>query len=191
MRGLDGCARLCRDMLDVNIDSRLAILEDQLGEVPPNGANVRPQLIHWTEVDWAAVAWDAWPWVAFVPQNTAEALPQGREADGTQAFDYVYNFRAYFYVRGEGYDEVAAMRGRLGLAVRECLLAHPKLANGVRVLPNGVLETFSDIADVEEWKQNVAAGYISFQVRSREALSPAVPPLGHVETTTTSGGVLP
>jgi hypothetical protein len=191
MRGLDAVARLCRDMLDATVTERLTLLETELGAVPPNGIDVTPQLIHWTQIDWAAVGWDQWPWVSFVPQRTIEARYNDRGQDGSRSWDYLYDFRAYCYVRGEGYDEVAAARGRLTLAVRECLLAFPKLADGVRILPGGVMETFSDIADVDDWKQSVGAAYVSFQVMSREELTPAVAPFGTVQTTEATTGALP
>lgn len=191
MRGLDGVSRLCRDMLDAEITDRLVVLHAQQGPVGTNDADPTPRLIHWTQVDWAAVAWDQWPWVSFVPQRAAEARYNSRGPDGTRAYDYLYDFRAYCYVRGEGYDEVAALRGRLTLGVLECLLAFPKLADGIRVLPNGVLPTFSDITAVEEWSTSVAASYVSFQVQSREELTPAVAPYGTVENVEADEGVLP
>lgn len=182
MRGIDGAARLLAASLTANLPDRLGLLEAANGPVPPNGLDVTPRLIHWTQVPPLAVGVDLWPFVFVVPQRTIELRYADRRQDASMTWDCRYALKVYVYVRGEGFDEVAAARGRLTLGVRETLFAVPKLAAGVRVELPGATEEFSDVEPSEELGGSIGAAVLSVVVSSSEELAPAVPPLGQVLT---------
>lgn len=171
MIGLDGLSRAVADVIGTDVRDRLDLLEEQLGPVEPNGADPTPQMVFWTMQEVAQLPVGDYPLVMVMGRNTPMMRRVGL-VDGAAEFDVEYVLRVLVLVRGEGYLETAALRGRLGLAVREVLLTRQSLEVGARLDESTLSESYSDVQYDAGNESTVAGVYLDARYVAREVLAP-------------------
>ena len=171
--GLEVVSRQVADLISGDVLARLDQLEQVWGPVAPSGADPSPKVVFWTMQAVEQIPVEDYPMVMVMGRNT----PQMRRADAAPegvSFDVTYALRVLVLVRGDGHIETAALRGRLGLAVRECLLARQSMA-GLRLDESSLSESYSDVAYDQANESTVAGVYLDVHYLAREVLAPRRP----------------
>ncbi|UGL61898.1 hypothetical protein SEA_EASTWEST_14 [Arthrobacter phage EastWest] len=172
MIGSEGVTRAIVRRLRADLPARLAELRtryqadvDQLPAV---------KLIEPDEFDVLSV--DQYPAIFVVPVDTTGRL-DNRQLEATGAFDeysFTYNMQVYIYARGDDFKSTSLQTKRYTLAVREVLLAHKTLLDGVENLavePRSLREAYSKLASVPDSSKFIGGAYIDVQIVSEERVS--------------------
>ena len=181
--GPEGAASLLAARLATALPAKTAELRDRLVLDPM-------QLPDFTEV-WAhqagSLGIESWPLIEIT--NTADAawVPLADSDPGTgRAWRIGYGLAVWLWARGDGYDDTAAVRGRLTLAVCEVLAARLVLSDDpvARISDQGLSVSYSDVG-TDTSKRTIAGAKITLTVNVDESLTGTSVPLVdviHIDT---------
>lgn len=174
MIGPEGAASLLAQHLATALPDKTAQLRERLDLAPM-------QLPDFTQV-WAhqagSIGIESWPLIEIT--NTADAawVPLADIQPGMgRSWRIGYGLAVWVWARGDGYDDTAAIRGRLALATCEVLatrlvLSHDPVA---RISDQGIIVSYSDVGR-DESKRTIAGAKITLTVNVDESLDgPSVP----------------
>lgn len=184
--GVEGAIESVRARLEGDVPARLAALGVLYGVVPlgPAPTPARPAPLEprlYAGQDRDRLEPTDMPALLVVAQATENGVLADPGADGGPIYRWRYLVRTFTAVLGATFEETAAARNRLTLAVRWSLLARPKLTATHNVLQDTVRESYSDVAGVRNEKRSRAMSWVECAVESHEQL-PALAPLGVVDT---------
>lgn len=174
MIGYAGVQTLVAAELAAHLPARLALLSTQLGPVL-GGRDATPAFVASGQRAADHVGFDDWPFLLVVAQGMPQLRGSGMEPDGTREYRARYTTRVFAWVRGNGYEEVDAVRARLVLAAREVLLTGQQLAATVRIDETTWDERYSDVGTDDALATSVGAAWLGFVVEVQEDLAPRVP----------------
>lgn len=174
MIGPEGAASLLAQHLATALPDKTAQLRDRL-ELEPM------QLPDFTQV-WAhqagSIGIESWPLIEIT--NTADQpwIPLADTDPGMgRSWRVGYGLAVWVWARGDGYDDTAAVRGRLALAVCEVLAARLVLSDDpiARISDQGIAVSYSDVGR-DESKRTIAGAKITLTVNVDESITgPTVP----------------
>lgn len=170
LAGVERAVEAVAGRLEVAVPAELALLETVYGrpvQLDDGGPDLwRPPGLY-ARGNRARIEPDDYPAVLVVPQaDSAQIL---EPVDGGPTYRIRYVLRVWAFCRFYGYEDVAACRNRLALAIVQGVLRRPRLADGLAFDPTAWRSSYSDIEAAED-ESSHAGWWGEFIVVSDEAL---------------------
>jgi hypothetical protein len=189
--GPEGLALALAALLQDQIVGEVALTTAELGPLADGtglaapvddeaiAALVTPQLISPAPPDDPTqVPVDQWPFLAVAVQRVTDLRRIDMDpyvgAEGGQlagnVYEVTYQARLHTWVRGDGYEQTKAVRDRLAVTVRQLVLRHQKVADGIRLVEQTIREEYSPVGLDTSLEASIGVAFLQAQWRAQETV---------------------